>query len=170
MSEPVERFCEMVAGLDPADARTVVGLCHMGLGGLFANRFDHSVGPLRERMEVLVRAGVAEEFLIPGLFLYAAFHLRHRSHPGSVAETAAAIGAKLEALRADLGRPEAERVVRLPDRELEGLVALLDDRLANMDADGEQAARLLTTLNAEQAMRFDGGYWLDWFARRPLPG
>jgi hypothetical protein len=170
MSEPVERFCDMVAGLDPPDARGVVGLCHAGLGGLHTARFDPAVGPLRERLEVLVRAGVAEEFLIPGLFQYLAFHLRHRSDPASVTASAAAIGAKLDALRADLRRAQWDRAVRLPDRQLEGLVAVLEDALANKAVDGERAARLLTALHAEQALRFDGGYWLDWHARRPLPG
>lgn len=169
MSEPVDRFCEMVAGLDPGDARVVVGLCHAGLGGLLASRFDPAVEPLRERLGVLVRAGVAEEFLIPGLFQFLAFHLRHRSDPESVAASAAAVGAKLAALREDLGRAEPDRAVRLPDRQLEGLVAVLEDAIANKAADRERAGRLLTSLNAEQALRFDGGYWLGWWARRPLP-
>ncbi len=166
MSEPVERFCEVVCGLSDEDAKTVISIAHMGVGGTHADMFLPELEKLQGRLIRLVEFGVFERFLVPGLFAYLIDHFRKWVEHESVEESIDANLGLLEDLRADLLRPPEQRHRRLTDLELRDLIGKIQGVVPRKHAQREQGQRIIVHLEAEQVARFDSFYWRDWIALR----
>jgi hypothetical protein len=166
MSEPIDRFCEVVNGLAEDDAKTVMSVFQLMTGGSSAAVFLPNLDELRDRLQAMVDFGLSERFLIPSVFWYLTDYFRGWVEEESVQDSIDANLGLLEDLRADLLRPSDKRRTSASDPELRDLISKIQGVVPRKQAQREQGRRINAHLEAARATRFDKHYWRQWLSRK----
>lgn len=166
MSEPIERFRNVIAGLSEADQRNVIPLCHLAIGpGSLSHLFAPTLDQLRERLREAVTFGFSDRFLISGLFLYLTDRFREWASLKMTAELD-----QLDRLKQELAVSTNQRQPPIPDDQLRDLISKIEEGLSRKRGQRENGEYLVRYFDEVQASQFDREYWLTRLSGGPKTG
>jgi hypothetical protein len=179
-TEPVDRFCQMVAEL-PGDVRDeVTKICCIALGWRsdpmedFLDKLDPvkemfrpgEMEDMREQFGVVVgKVGVRQEMLIPGLMLYLTLCYRRATLPETTSQGIDEDLKLLERMEAERKKPVEERGAMMTDEVIDSVIPKIKERMGRRLHQREAAQQILQLLEYKWKETFPEEYWLDWLAR-----
>lgn len=160
---PINRFCKVLQELTEEDQKLILPFCSMAVGPhTTADYILPTVETLRAQLLRLREAGLREDFLVPGLFLYLCDFLRRRAAVDGREESLKANGDILTSLRLQLALPPEQRTTKMSEDDLVDLINKQERHLAGFVSQQENENRLLGILEAAQEVRFPPEYWRRW--------
>jgi hypothetical protein len=180
MSEPVERFCQVVSELPDFGRQEAIEVCCIGLGWRRSELDVPVDGPdpvgelfrapniddLRARLNfVTEQVCLLEAMLIPGLLHYLADFFRRASEPSA---TSAAIDQDLDQLRQLQewkAKPLAQRPAQITNNLIEEATARVKSRMTQRTGQRAAAKEMAQRLENDVNKTFPRHYWVDWLQR-----
>lgn len=163
--DPIGRFCRVLRGLSKQDRKLILPFCSMAVGPhTTADYILPTVKTLRAQLLRLRDAGLREDFLIPGLFLYLCEFLRRRAAVDGREESLKVNGDILTSLRVQLALPPEQRTTGMSEAELVDLIEKQERHLSGFASQQENENRLIGLLETAQEERFPPEYWRRWRA------
>jgi hypothetical protein len=184
MSEPVDRFCDVLGGFNSGVVKELIAFCCGNLGReakLAANPVsedfsfedylrEFTLDDLREHMNMLVeRVGIDPEFLIRSLFHSLIEHFDKLSDPITTGESIDFYLGRLAKLQEELKQPRDTRRDHIRDDQLRGVIAFVKRALSSKVARRQNAVLISEKLRTEWGRQFSAGYWKDWERRSLRP-
>ncbi len=177
MSEPVDRFCEMIAVFEPKDRQEIVDLVCLAAGcpekptGVVPTKdtllselhHPHTVDDLRKRLNLLAdRMDIWPVVLMSGLFHMLTDHYDRLADPSNVAEWIDRCLAERQALEAEVEKPLQDRTTGLTDDRIRRKIEAVEMIMTSSASRRQKAERLGSQIREEWDRRYPTGYWYAW--------
>lgn len=161
MSEPIDRFCSVIAALPKSEQSDAIFQCLIAIGQPAepVNVSIQSIPKLRGRLQELSGFGVSEEFVITSIFSFLIRRFSDTSSEESIQKSIELHTAVLARLTAQLETPMDDRASQVNDGQLRKFIADSERHIEDARSRAESAGRIATHLESEQAKKFTPDYW-----------
>jgi hypothetical protein len=177
MTNPVDRFCEMLTTAELPEAQSILSMACLCLGcdskptgvkrtpqtkvGEMFHK--HTVEDLRKRLSHLIdHLGVHAEILVSGMLHLLINHYEKMASPDHVSSSIDKFLDMKRDLEEELERPIDERRGKRNDDQVQKLIASVEGMMTRSPSNRELGERISSALRTEWEKWFSESYWEAW--------